>query len=125
MLASNLTIADSAAANKSFVAIASTDGSSVRLDNSSTAQLPRKMRISHGVASYKIGAERFTLDRRLVSFSVAKADTAGLVHTGSINVTIQVPRISQFAESDLKHLWYFEKNFFTDANLTSILLGEA
>jgi hypothetical protein len=125
MLASNLTIADAAAANKTFVSIATTDGSSVRIDNSSTSILPRKMRVSHNVSSYSQGGERFSLDRRLVQFSVAKADADEMTHIGSVNLTIQVPRLAIFAESDMKHLWYFTKNFLSDGNFTSILLGEA
>lgn len=125
MLASNLVLADHAPTNRTFVAVSSVDGSTVRIDNSTSAITPRKMKISHGSASYTNKGMKFGLDRRLVGFSLSKADTDGLIHTGSFNTVLQVPQLSLFTEGEIQHLVAFAKNFFSDANLTSILLGEA
>lgn len=119
MFASTITINDSAAAAKSFVQVNTQDGTR-RLDNGTSLSAPRAMLIKHTSS----GAGSKVVDRHLLSFTHTLVDSAGIPYTATANLTIAVPRNSTVTATNVKDLWYFIKNFLTDANLTSVLLGE-
>lgn len=118
---SSLSINDSAAAAKSFVLISQNGQDSERIDSASTATQPRKLAIRHTVQGKGVAA----VDRHLVQFSDTKLDAAGNPVTAVVNLTIAVPRSSTITATNIKDLWYFVKNFVTDANLDSLKLGES
>lgn len=123
MFASNITINDNAAAARTFKQISADGSNSVRIDDSTTAVLPRQMVIRHSVSTPKGSSVK--VDRHLLQFSVTKADAAGASYTGVINVTLSQPRTSAIVAADYDHLWAFVKNWLTTSgNFSGLQLGE-
>ena len=124
-LAASITIADSAAANKTFVTIAPPPGATgtVRIDNTTTLAAPRLMTIKH--TSAKEGDT--VMDRHLLSFSVQKLNALGKpAKPVIVNFTVAIPRDSTYNSTDTNDLVAFLKNELAVSGLvTSLLLGES
>lgn len=121
MFDSTISIDDHAAAAKSFVQIALDATGSTRIDSGTSLATPRLMLIKH--TSVPAKGTTPALDRHLLSFSVKEADASNSTATATVNLTIAMPQ-SIIDTTDVQHLIAFVKNFLSDANLASLLIGE-
>lgn len=123
MFASNITIADNAAANKTFKQVSADGTSSIRMDDSTSLLSPRKMVIRHSVSTPK--GSNVASDVHNLQFSVVKLDTENEPQTATINLTYRVPRSAALSSTDIAHLWSFVDNWFSvQANRDGFLIGE-
>lgn len=122
MLNSTLTLADAAAANKSFVQNKLDATGSDRIDTTTTLANPRIMSIRHTTA----GKGTSAVDRHLLQFVHNEADSNGLPIAVIVNTTISVPRSSTISRAEIDDLLAFTKNFLSvTANVDAILRNEA
>jgi len=120
-LSTTLSIADHSAATKTFVSVSPIVGGSNRLDSSSTLAAPRTMSIRHT----STGKGSSAVDRHLVQFQTTKVDASGNPYTATVNLTIAMARSGAVTSADVLDMISFIKNFLTDANVGSILIGES
>jgi hypothetical protein len=123
-LSSTITINDSAAASKSFVATSVFGSETIRMDSSTTNLAPRRMTIRHAQGTDKV--TKAIVDRRLLSFQHTVLDSAGLPYTQTGNFTLWCPRSSVIVRADTDHLIAFVRNFLgVTGNVDSFLRGES
>lgn len=122
--ASDLVLADNAAANKTF-SLRKTEGfNTERIDQSTTQAEPRLCLIKHSSQGKKGTSEQ--ADRHLVSFSVTKKDaTTGIMSTAVLNITLVVPVMGPLVRADFDHLIAFGKNFLVTANVDKWVRNES
>lgn len=121
-LSSSIVIADSAAANKTFVQNKLDGSGSERMDITSNLTNPRILRISHTSTGKGVDA----IDRHLLQFSTTETDVNGKQVTCVVNTTLSVPRNSTISRTDIDDLLAFSKNFLgvTD-NVDALLRNES
>lgn len=122
MFISNITLNNAAAVAKNFVLVNSGTTSSIRMDNGTTNVAPRKMLISHSVATLRDGTVQ---DRHLLSFQTTKINAAGKPVQVIQNRSFAIPRDPIFGAVDLADLVAFDRNWTAvQANLDGWYLGE-
>lgn len=122
MLATTLTLADAAAANKSFVQNKLDSTGSDRIDTTTTLAAPRLMSIRHTTT----GKGATAVDRHLIQFVHNEVDSNGVPVAVVVNTTVQVPRSSTISRAEIDDLLAFTKNFLAvTANVDAILRNEA
>lgn len=114
----NIVVKNNAAADKTFIPSVQIPSGFQYRDNSSTAEAPRTIDITHTAVS---GASSSNAKH---SFKVTqlRPNVEGLVRTGYFKCDISVPKDGLTA-TDVSDLAAFVRNFFTDANLQTLLLG--
>jgi len=122
--ATDLVLADNAAANKTF-SLRKTDGfNTERIDQSTTAGEPRLCTIKHSAQGKKGTVE--AADRHLISFATTKKDaTTGVLYTATLNATLVIPQSGPLVRADFDHLIAFAKNFLITANVDKWVRSES
>lgn len=122
MLNSTITLADSAAANKTFTQNKIDSSGSERIDTSTSLASPRIMAVRHSTS----GKGPSAVDRHLVQFTHQETDSNGNTLGVVVNTTISVPRASSISRTEIDDLLAFSKNFLAvPANVDAILRNES
>jgi hypothetical protein len=121
MFADNITIADAAAANKTFAKISQSGNESVRIDTATTLADPRTMVIRHTTT----GKGDTLSDRHNVLFIRKARNAAGVEVSISCSVAETVPRDETLA-AEVDDLAAFALNWYGVAgNRTALRRGES
>lgn len=114
----NIVIANNAAANKTFIPSVQIPMGFQYRDNGSTADAPRTIDITHTAVS---GASSSNA-KHTFKVTQLRPNAAAQIRTGYFKCDISVPKDGLTA-TDVSDLAVFVRNFFTDANLQTLLLG--
>lgn len=115
---SNVVLPDYAAVSRTFVPSVAISGGFQYVDNGSSLSALRTMDVKHTMPdASKSGA----VDTHLVGFRKNYVNAAGLTKTITANLTLRIPRDA--AVADYKDLAWFIRNFVTDTNIGSLVLG--
>jgi hypothetical protein len=121
---SNISLNDSAAASKTFVAISVSGTETIRMDSSTSNLAPRRMIIRHAQSVDKVS--RAIVDRHLLSFTNTVLDSEGVPYPQTGNFTLWVPRSPVVVRADTDHLIAFARNFLAvTGNVDSFLRNES
>jgi len=83
--------------NQTYALIGADAVSSKRIDTASTLAEPKLLAVKHSTAG--VGAA--AVDRHLVQVTTTKTNTAGVPRTGTVNMTIAMPRDVVITENDI------------------------
>jgi hypothetical protein len=132
MLTANLTLDDASGDAITFnLQSYLTDGAR-RIDVTTTQALPRLLEIKHTTS----GRNADTVDRHLVSASIAKEDAAGILRKGIVNLTFTLPRSTAISSTDVLDCFaaivdllgdggFGDTGFTGTTNASAILRGES
>lgn len=121
MAQSSFNVNNSAAVATSFTLAAQSgrDASYVAL-SAGTASEPLEAEIRHTVRPVGVSG----VDRHAVQFrKTVVNDTTGVVSVAKMNVTMDIPRDAEITATVVKDLFYFAKNYLSDANLALVSNG--
>lgn len=124
MFADTLTPNDGTAA-VSFTKTKQLPDGAVRMNIATDLTTPELITIRH--SSTGQANKGNLVDRHLVQVSRAERDTeTGVIHTANVNLTLAIPRTSQFTNAEVERLFTILKNVIPDAAaLGQILRGES
>jgi len=121
MLSSTLTLADAAAANKTFNLLPQQGDAVIRVDTTSTPTVRRIMSVRH----QDIGKPNARSSQHNVTFQKSYVDANGVTQTTSAGITLRVSHDST-AAAYIADLVAFLTNFMAGSgNLAAIELGES
>lgn len=121
MFSQNLTIADAAAANKTFNLVFQDGFETRRIDSSTDLTNSRMMIIRHQTS----GKNGITTNRHNLLFTKKLESADGDTLIPSVSVAISVPEDAVVTQGVIDDLIAFAKNFLTVGNTTSLLRGES
>lgn len=120
MASSTITLKDKADANVVYDLVGQTPTSAVYTNSDRTLGLPEKLTFT-----YKVGAPGSKgNDRIMCKLENCVEDGDGLVSTGSVTVTLSVPRNSAWTTTFSEDLLIQLQDLFTDANSAVIALAQ-
>lgn len=120
-------------ADKTFALVGGDVSSSKRLDTASTLTEPRMLTVKHSTSGQGAAA----IDRHLIQCSVTKLNTAGTPRTGTVNLTIAMPRDSIITQNMIEDCvanivslvcnpaFSAATGFSNDSVITQLLRGES
>lgn len=114
----NIVINNNAAVAKTFIPSVQLPKGYQYRDNASLADAPRTLDVLHEVAS----AASTSNSKHTLKFQQLRANAAAAMRTGYIRVEVSVPKDGLTA-TDVSDLGSFVRNFLTDSNLSTLLLG--
>lgn len=121
---STITVNNAAAAAKDFVLNLLSGTTSDRMESTSTLVNPVRLGIRHNYVVSKNGNDAY--DRHVVTFSKAVTDADDKVHTGTVSISLTVPRVSDISRADLNDLLAYARNFTgVTGNVDSLLRNES
>lgn len=121
-----LTLADHAAANKTFNRQSSLQNGVDYVESTATAGDQRKLSIRHTNAGTSVAKGAGAVRRHLFQTTHTRYNgTLGKQEKMVVNTTVTMDPGSSFTTADLQHLVAFEKSFFTDGNLDKLVRDEA
>lgn len=121
MFSQNLTIADAAAANKTFNLVYQDGQETRRIDSLTDLTNQRMMIIRHQTSS----RNGIATNRHNVLFTKKLESAEGDTLLPSVSVAISVPEDVAVTQGIIDDLIAFAKNFLTVGNTTSLLRGES
>lgn len=118
-------VVNDGSADVNFVATKSTATGRERINDSTDLLAPELLVVRHDVSQGGNGNPKgCVVDRHLLQVSCVKRDaTSEEAYTATINVTLAVPRSSNFSATDIERLHTIAKNAST-SHLTALLRGE-
>lgn len=118
----DIVLNDGGALQRTYALVKQTNDGTERMSTSSTLTEPDLMVIRHSTQNVKgIG----TVDRHLVQFSSTRRDSVtGVIATGIVNTTIQVPRHPALTENVMWVLLTAQELFIDGTSFSKLLRGE-
>lgn len=122
-----------AGADQTFTYLGGDATSSKRMDTASTLTEPRLLVIRHSVS----GSGAAAVDRHLIQCSVTKLNTSDVPRTGTVNMTIAMPRDTIITKEEIEdcianivslvcnHAFSATTGFTDDTVITQLLRGES
>lgn len=119
--------------DQTFALVGQDSVSSKRLDTASTLSEPRSLVIKHSAS----GSGANAVDRHLVQSSVTKLNSSGVARTGTVNLTIAMPRdtvitsaliedcIANIVSLISNHAFSATTGFTNDTVILQLLRGES
>jgi len=115
-MASSFTIANAAAANKTYTPGISSPSAQEYVSGDSTAQVPVKATSKH-----TFGIPKGKVDKHLVQFTISRPDaTSGEYGTVTMNVTVVIPP-KGVTSTDIDDIVAFGKNFLSNSTYVAQL----
>lgn len=120
MASATVTLKNKADVNVVYTLVGVTDRGASYKDATRTLGLPRTLTMNTQLgAPGSLGNDRITMTLR----NSVQNSGSGLVSTGSVSVTLSVPRDSTWTETDSEDLLIQLQDLFTDANSAKIADG--
>lgn len=114
----NIVIANNAAVSKTFIPSVQIPSGFQYRDNSSAADAPRTLDITHTAVNGSSASNA----KHTFKVTQLRANAAAQIKTAYFECKLSVPKDGTTA-TDVSDLAAFVRNFFTDANLQTLLLG--